>query len=177
MACIIGRETNKLLRLFLGVRNKYCSVCSIAKAKITDVPVHHCFKNWEGSSSAMEQDIIVEGFSKSEQMHGLRYIGLIGDGDSSVYSKIVENVRYVRRVKKKECVNHAVRCYRKSSHDLVNTHAEWKGRNGLTEQKIRKIAAGTRAAIRIHSKTGNVGLLRKDSRNGPYRVFWRSKKL
>ena len=169
VACIIGRETNKLL--FLSVRNKYCSVCSIAKAKTTDVPEHHCFKNWDGSSSAIEQDIIVEGFSKSEQMHGLRYIGLIGDGDSSVYSKIIENVPYGRRVKKKECANHAVRCYRKSLHDLVNTHTEWKGRNSLTEQKIRRIAAGAREAIRMHAKTGNVDLLRKDLRNGPYHVF------
>ena len=47
VACIIGRETNKLL--FLGVSNKYCSVCSITKAKTTDVPEHHCFKNWDGS--------------------------------------------------------------------------------------------------------------------------------
>ena len=119
----------------------------------------------------MEQDIIVEGFSKSEQMHGLRYIVFIGDGISSVYSKIVENVRYDRRVKKKECANHAVRCYRKSLHDLVNTHTEWKGRKSLTEQKIKRIAAGTRAAIRMHIKTGNVDLLRKDLRNGLYHVF------
>ena len=94
VACIIGRETNKLL--FLGVRNKYCSACSIAKAKTTDVPERHCFKNWDGSSSAMEQDIIVEGFSKSEQMHGLRYIGLIGDGDSSVYT--VKSLKMCRMV-------------------------------------------------------------------------------
>ena len=77
----------------------------------------------------MEQDIIVEGFSKSEQMHGLRYTGLIGDGDSSVYSKIIENVPYGRRVKKKECANHAVTCYRKCSHDLVNTQ------NGMEVQE------------------------------------------
>ena len=129
------------------------------------MPEHHCFKNWDGSSSAMEQDIVVEGFSKSEEMHGLQYIGLIGDGDSSVCSKRVENVRYGRRVQKKECANHAVRCYRKSLHDLVNTHTEWKGMNGLTEHKIRRITAGARAAIRMDSKTGNVDLLRKDLRN------------
>ena len=87
---------------------------------------------------------------------------MIGDDDSSVYSKIIENVLYGRRVKKKECANHAVRCYRKSLHDLVNTHTEWKGRNGLTEQKIRRIAAGARAAIRMDAKTGNVDLLRLD---------------
>ena len=59
----------------------------------------------------------------------------------------------------------------KSLHDLVNSHTEWKRRNGLTEQKIRRIAACARAAIRMHSKTGNVDLLRKDLGNGPYHVF------
>ena len=59
----------------------------------------------------------------------------------------------------------------KCLHDLVNTHTEWKGGNSLTEQKIRRIAASARAAIRIHAKTGNVDLLRKDLRNGPYHVF------
>ena len=33
----------------------------------------------------MEADIILEGFHQSENMHGLRYLWLIGDGDSSVY--------------------------------------------------------------------------------------------
>ena len=64
-----------------------------------------------------------------------------------------------------------MRCYRKCLHDLVNTHTEWKGRNSLTEQKIRRIAAGTRAAVRMHLKTGNVDLLRKDLRNGLHHVF------
>ena len=41
----------------------------------------------------------------------------------------------------------------------------------MTEQKIGRIAAGARAAIRMHAKTGNVDFLRKDLRNGPYHVF------
>ena len=36
----------------------------------------------------------------------------------------------------------------------------------MTEQKIGRIAAGARAAIRMHAKTGNVDFLRKDLRNG-----------
>ena len=76
-----------------------------------------------------------------------------------------------RRVKKIKCANHAVRCYRKSLHDLVEAHPEWKGRNGLSKLKIKKIAAGARAAVRMHSVTGNVQALRRDLRNGPYHVF------
>ena len=67
---------------YVGVRNKYCSVCSIAETGGREVPNHHCFKNWSGSSTSMEADIIVQGFNMSESMHSLRYIKLTGDGDS-----------------------------------------------------------------------------------------------
>ena len=34
----------------------------------------------------MENDIIVEGFSKAEEMNGLCYTTFIGDGDRSVHA-------------------------------------------------------------------------------------------
>jgi len=71
---IFGAHTKKLL--FIGVRNKYCSICAIAAHKQLPAPRHQCFKNWSGSSCSMESDIIVEGFSHSVQMHGLRYMWL-----------------------------------------------------------------------------------------------------
>ena len=90
VAIIIGKETGKLL--FVGIRNKVCIVCSRAKNKNVPADHHKCYKNWEGSSQAMEADIIVEGFNQAEEMHGVRYMGLIGDGDSSVYANIQEKV-------------------------------------------------------------------------------------
>ena len=60
-------------------------------------------------------------------------------------------VAYGRRVKKVECANHVVRCYRKSLHECHKLHPEWKGRKELTQQEVRKITAGARAAIRMHS--------------------------
>ena len=42
----------------------------------------------------MESDIIVEGFKLSESMHGLRYIWMIGDGDSSVHHSVLISVPY-----------------------------------------------------------------------------------
>ncbi|KAI8437861.1 hypothetical protein MSG28_012078 [Choristoneura fumiferana] len=59
VACIIGYETKKVL--FLGIRNSYCSVCAVASNKKIEVKKHKCFKNWSGSSTAMEADGVVEG--------------------------------------------------------------------------------------------------------------------
>ena len=91
---IIGKETKKLLHI--GVRNKYCYICSTTK----NTP-HTCFKNWDQDSQSMESDIILEGFLETESKHGLRYMRLVGDGDSSVFAKIREEVpnwgRYVVR--------------------------------------------------------------------------------
>lgn len=47
---IIGQQTGNILHI--GVRNKYCSAC--AQGVPTDK--HHCFQNWNASSSEMETD-------------------------------------------------------------------------------------------------------------------------
>lgn len=67
------------------VRNKYCYMCQYNDRKnIVDPKPHVCWKNYTGASTAMEADILVEGFQRSQEMHGLRYLSFIGDGDSSV---------------------------------------------------------------------------------------------
>jgi hypothetical protein len=104
-ACIVGEKTGKIL--FLGIRNKYCAMCSKNQEKS-----HLCFKNWDGSSSAMESDIILEGYKLSMEMHGVKYAFLVGDGDSSVYKKILESKPYgTFMVQKIECANHLLRNY------------------------------------------------------------------
>ena len=64
VAIIIGKETKKLLHI--GIRNKYCYVCSTDKNR-----PHTCFKNWDQDSQSMEGDIIVEGFLEAETKHGV----------------------------------------------------------------------------------------------------------
>ena len=90
----------------MGVRNKYCAVCN--QSTNGDPPEHTCYKNWDGSSSAMETDIIVEGFKKCIQQHGIKYTKFIGNGDSSVYSILVS---WGYAIEKMECANHVVKCY------------------------------------------------------------------
>ena len=65
---IFGSVTGRLI--FFGERNKYCSVCSVAKQK-ESVKQNRCYKNWTGSSTLMEADIIIEGFNQAESMHRL----------------------------------------------------------------------------------------------------------
>ncbi|KAK5649738.1 hypothetical protein RI129_000767 [Pyrocoelia pectoralis] len=77
VAVIIGAETKKIL--FVGVRNKICSTCSYAKRNNVIVKKHVCALNFNGPSTSMEQDIIVDGFCESLSQHGIMYKYLIGE--------------------------------------------------------------------------------------------------
>ncbi|CAH2006518.1 unnamed protein product [Acanthoscelides obtectus] len=118
-AAIIGYKTKKVL--FLGVRNKYCTICKIAeRANMSPTKPHKCFKNWTGSSSSMEADIIAEGFSKSLEMYGLIYDKLIADGDSNCYKRVLDAHPYEDVIVEKiECKNHLLRNYSRKIRDLI----------------------------------------------------------
>ena len=169
VAIIFGHYTKKLL--FLGVRNKFCSVCTVARNKTQEPPPHRCYLNWTGSSVAMESDIISEGFRQAEEMHGLRYIRVIADGDSSMMCTIRQSVVYGIFVEKIECANHACKCYRSRLEQLAKDHPVYRGRGGLTKRAIQRITIGARLAIKMHSHTGNVKQLQHDLRNGVAHVF------
>ncbi|CAG9818120.1 unnamed protein product [Phaedon cochleariae] len=83
-AAIVGYKTRKIL--YLAVSNKFGITC---KKLPDDALYHKCYRNWSGSSSAMESDIIAEGFMKSLGMHGLIYSQMVADGDSSCYKKFL----------------------------------------------------------------------------------------
>lgn len=59
----------------------------------------------------MEAEILVEGFQKSEEMHGVQYLSFVGDGDSSVFAQLKEKVSYGQNIKKTECKNHVIKNY------------------------------------------------------------------
>ena len=147
VAIIIGKETRKLLHI--GVRNKYCAACTqcIPKEK------HACYKNWDASSSQMETDIIVQGFCESVRVHGVRYIRFIGDGDSSVYSTLIQSVGgWGHAIKKIECANHACKCYRSSLEKLAQENPAYKGKGGLTLKMRKRLTSAARSAIRMRSR-------------------------
>ena len=112
-----------VLGVIFGAATKYCSVCAISEQKNSPPPSHQCYRNWSGTSCAMEANIIAEGFQLSEQLHGVQYLWFIGDGDSSVYHAVVTGVpSYGRCVQKVECANHAIKCYRNRLEALCKNH-------------------------------------------------------
>ena len=172
---IFGAETKGLL--FIGVRNKYCSVCAIYTRRGIPIPEHNCYRNWSGSSCSMEANIILEGFQLSEEMHGLRYRWLIGDGDSSVYHAVVSGVpTYGIDIKKVECANHAVKCFRNRLEGVCKDKPAYRSKHGLSKTMMKRITHGARCAIKMHSATGDVAALRRDLRNGPRHYFGRHDK-
>ncbi|KAF4526690.1 hypothetical protein B566_EDAN010119, partial [Ephemera danica] len=84
-ALIIGLHTGKVL--YMGAKNKYCTKCSYRESKGLPASTsdHACSKNWDNKQSAasMESAIIAEGFTLSEDMYGIKYNRMLGDGGSS----------------------------------------------------------------------------------------------
>jgi len=163
---IFGTATKALL--FISVRNKYCSICAINTRNEKPIPTHHCYCNWPGSSCSMEVDIILKGFQQSEEMHGLWYLWLIGDGDSSVYHSVVTGVpSYGCDITKVEYANHTVKYYRNRLESLCNDKPDYRGKHGLSSAMMKRITHGAWCAIKMHSATGYVAALCHDLQNGP----------
>lgn len=68
----------------------------------------------------MESEIIVKGFQLSEELHRLRYLHFIGDGDSSVFANLKEKVSYGNQIKKIECKNHVIKNYTSALYKVNN---------------------------------------------------------
>jgi len=45
-AVLLGQRQKQI---YLGIRNKYCSVCVKAEVKSKEPTTHKCFKNWQGT--------------------------------------------------------------------------------------------------------------------------------
>ncbi|CAG9814671.1 unnamed protein product [Phaedon cochleariae] len=118
--------------------------------------------------------MVVDGFNQSEEMHGVRYLKFIGDGDSSVFSKIQHSVRYGKEVRKIECTNHALENYGKRLRTMKeDTQINHKRRKLLTNLKIQALTKRAKTSIYEHAKNAihNVDLLRSDLRNGLHHVY------
>ena len=105
-------------------------------------------------------------------MHGVCYTRFVGDGDSSVYPTLLQNVPgWGYAIKKLECANHACKCYRSSLEKLVQEHPSYKGSGGLTLKMRKRLVSAARCAIRMYSmecdKKKASAALRRDLENGP----------
>lgn len=136
VAVIIGAQTRKVI--YADTRITTCYVCQKKRNLDVPIPNHKCFKNWEKSATAMESDIILAGFSSSIKMYNLVYYRFIGDGDSSVYSKVVK-IYNGMEVQKIECMNHVVK--------NLTTRLIEVGRNQVKGNDAKKIPLDERSKI------------------------------
>lgn len=132
----------------MGIRNKYCSICAKAEATSKEPLVHKCFKNWEGTSTAMESDILLEGFKQSVDMYNLIYHKLIGDGDSSITKKLNTAKPYGPNclVKKIECKNHILRNYLNKISDITVKRKSSSGK--VVPGYLRKLLKDNKLRLR-----------------------------
>ena len=133
-------------------------------------------KNWDGPSSSMETDILVQGFKEAETKYGLCYTTFTGDGDSSVHANLVTQVPgWGHTIRKVECANHAVKCYRGALEKLVAEKPHYKGKGKLTVAMRKRLTTAARCAIKMRSTGSDVKrateLLQQDLRNGPLHCF------
>lgn len=178
VACIVGLRTTKVL--YMAVKNKFCSVCARKDLyKDNTCPDHTCFKNWTGPSTGMEAAIIVEGFQKSVEMYGIKYIKLVGDGDSSVHRKLVECMPYGPStiIEKIECKNHILRNYINKLRDISKKIKTKNNKvQNLISQNILRFRTAVTKAIEYRKKqdvTTNTKIreLEFDILNGPKHIF------
>ena len=175
-AAIIGRKFGEVL--FMSVRNKYCCMCARYLNKKMEVPVHDCYKNFSGSSSSMESDVLVEGFNKSIEMHNVIYSTIIADGDSSTYQKILQARPYLyHTVEKIECKNHIFRNFcNKLKLLTTDTRYKLQARKCITSEKILKMRRNITSAI-AYNKCQNISMdekidcLYNDILNAPLHAF------
>lgn len=177
VAAIVGYHTRKIL--YLGVRNRYCTMCNRAKVNNTEPKPHACFKNWDGSASSMEADIVTEGFKNSVEMYGIKYGTLIADGDSSVYNRILSARPYDDlTVEKIECRNHILRNYGNRLKDIASNskfkHIKLRQAIGSNIVRMRTaVVSAARHWREMENMTEHEKILafRKDAANAPNHVF------
>ena len=123
----------------------------------------------------METDIIVEGFKKCIQQHGVKYTKLIGDGDSALYSTLISSVPWGYAIEKIECVNHAVKCYRTALERPAQDNPNHRGKGKLTEAMRKRLTKAAHCAIVMRSKEADkqtaIVKLQQDLLNSPLHCF------
>lgn len=103
-----------------------------------------CIIGYSGSSTAMESNIIVEGFKKSIPEYNIKYKYVIGDGDSSVYARLIENVSYGREIINYECANHSTKCLTTNLYRLTKNKLFSATERQILTKKIKSISRNVR---------------------------------
>ena len=141
-ASAIGKHTGKIVGY--AVRAKVCRVCRTSKRNDKPPPVHDCVHNWDGSSKAMEADMVTQ-ILKDSKSHGVRINQIIGDEDSTTIARARREVNY--ELTKGSDMNHLKKILGNKLHELKRRH------KALTPKVISHFQ--TMYTVALHQNVGN----------------------
>ncbi|KAG8234222.1 hypothetical protein J437_LFUL011685 [Ladona fulva] len=145
----------------LYLENRYCSICALLKRKNENEKEQHCFKKWNSSSTAVEADIMTEGFKAR-------------DGDSSIMQRLSREMHGADLpVQKVECMNHLLRKYIRRLRDTARKPENSQGAVPilLRKKRLRVAASAAVAYRRATANSDKIKLLEEDIRKGTNLVF------
>ena len=165
----ISVQTGKCLDA--EVLSNICQGCAVWEKKNKDSTEyaqwkikHVCKINHQGSAAAMEPVGAVRIFSRSEQVHNIKYTQYLGDGDSASFKKVLESKPYDTTIEKLECVGHVQKRVGSRLRRMKTTNkglklSDGKGLRGrLTDKTIDTLQNYFGMAIRQNS--GNLADMR-----------------
>ncbi len=184
--CTVLRSHPSLPSKVLDVEmlSNHCQQCSVQRKRLPSdqfelwYATHKltsCSKNHDGSAGAMEPRGMSRIFARSESVHGLKYTGYLGDGDSKSYSTVAKALPYgpSKPVEKLECCGHVQKRMGKRLMDKASsckgkvykeggrtyTGIGGSGKGKLTKKAILKLQGHYGAAIR--SNAGDLAGMKK----------------
>ena len=123
---MIGQETGKVIGY--SVRSKFCKTCDNATIYRKLPKLHDCRCNWDGSSKAMESDMVIEMVKKHCE-EGRSISTIVADDDTTTISRLKKNVNI--NIAKKSDRNHVRKNITSSLYGLQVKH------RSLTSKVIR----------------------------------------
>ena len=113
---LIGSETGKCVAF--GVKSRRCRKCETAEKNHQTVEAHDCYRNWTGSSKAMEPAMGVEMISELKEK-GVRVKSLTMDNDSTTIAHVRALHGDIRKLSDK---NHTKKSIISALRDMSQTH-------------------------------------------------------
>ncbi|XP_062579139.1 uncharacterized protein LOC134241063 [Saccostrea cucullata] len=156
---MVGPLSDKVLSYSL--RSKNCRVCSVAESTNKNPAAHECSKNWEGSSKAMEADMVIEMVQDLQKSKGITIDGIIGDEDSTTIARLKAYVN--ADIKKLSDKNHLKKLFTNSLFTLKKKHSS------LTLSVIKYIQKCF--SYSIAQGKGNASQIKEDLSSIPLHIF------
>ena len=122
---LIGKSSRKCLDF--SVRSKVCDTCDYARRSGEPVKKHKCFKNWSGSSNAMEPDMAVQMISNIASK-GHTVGTLIMDNDSTTIAKVREINPNILKLSDR---NHTRKSISNALYSLAKDHSALRNKKTL----------------------------------------------